>query len=748
MQELRLWGGHECTVNRIGDQYKDQTILSGHQDRIEDLDRFAALGLKALRYPVVWERVAPLRPEDRDWRWTDERLGRIRELGMDPIAGLLHHGSGPAYTSLVDDNFTALFADYARAAAERYPWVDAWTPINEPLTTARFSALYGHWYPHARDERSFWIALLNQIEATIAAMREIRAVNPAARLVQTEDLGQTYSTPPLADQAAFENHRRWLTWDLLTGRVTRDHPFWPRLKRFGLTERAKAIADAPCPPDVVGVNHYLTSERFLDHRVERYPDHRIGGNDFVRYADVEAVRVLSPEPMGLEGLMQQAWDRYGLTLAVTETHNGCTREEQMRWTYETWTTALKLRGRGVDVEAVTAWALLGSHDWNSLLTRDDGHYEAGAFDLRGGQVRPTAITAMLTSLGHGGELHPVLDGPGWWRRDVRLEFQPVRRTAEIMPARRHWEPTGAPHRPLLIAGATGTLGQAIARACEWRGLSYVLTSRAELALDDPASIDAALARFDPWAVINAAGWVRVDDAETDPDGCMLANATGAVALAQACVAGAIHYTAFSSDLVFDGDSERAYVESDHPNPLGVYGRSKAEAERAILGVDPGALIVRTAAFFSPDDHYNFAYWISRELGAGRSVKAASDSTASPTYVPDLAQVVLDLVVDCEGGVWHLTSGEALTWAEFGREVARALDLDPRLVRGTPRTRMGWAAKRPRYAPLGTERSILMPSFSNALDRYAQAMREGVDSFEVEARRRRDAEIESAIGCVA
>ncbi|MDB5450872.1 MAG: dTDP-4-dehydrorhamnose reductase, partial [Phenylobacterium sp.] len=100
MPELELWGGHECTVNRVGGAFHDQTVRSGHQHRIEDLERFAALGLKALRYPVLWERAAPERLDSFDWRWTDERLGRIRELGMRPIAGLLHHGSGPRYTSL------------------------------------------------------------------------------------------------------------------------------------------------------------------------------------------------------------------------------------------------------------------------------------------------------------------------------------------------------------------------------------------------------------------------------------------------------------------------------------------------------------------------------------------------------------------------------------------------------------------------------------------------------------------------
>src|SRR3712207_9325640 len=111
--------------------------------------------------------------------------------------------------------YTTLFrslAEYAHAVASRYPWVEDWTPVNEPLTTARFSALYGHWYPHTRDDRSFARALLVQCRATVLAMMQaIRAVNPEARLVQTEDLGKSYGTPRMAYQVDFENQRRWLS---------------------------------------------------------------------------------------------------------------------------------------------------------------------------------------------------------------------------------------------------------------------------------------------------------------------------------------------------------------------------------------------------------------------------------------------------------------------------------------------------------------------------------------------------------
>ena len=287
---LELWGGHECTVNRVGDTVFDQTVRSGHHDREDDLERFAGLGLTALRYPVLWERTAPLANQAADWRWSDRRLHRIAALGMRPIVGLLHHGSGPPYTNLLDESFPRLFADYARATAERYPWVEDWTPINEPLTTARFSALYGLWYPHVRDERAFWIALLNQIDGTRLAMAEIRAVNPQARLIQTEDLGRTYGTRAIAHQTDFDNARRWMTWDLLCGRVTREHMLWERLDGFGLGDRLRRLAAAPCPPDVIGVNHYLTSDRFLDHRAEGYPAECRGGNRFMTFADVEAIR--------------------------------------------------------------------------------------------------------------------------------------------------------------------------------------------------------------------------------------------------------------------------------------------------------------------------------------------------------------------------------------------------------------------------------------------------------------------------
>ena len=269
---LELWGGIECTVLRVRGTWRDQLREGGHYGRIGDLDAVAGLGLKKLRYPVLWEHVAPERPGECDWRWHDGRLGRLRELGVTPIAGLVHHGGGPRYTDLLDPRFPALLAEQAGRTARRYPWIRSWTPVNEPLTTARFSGLYGHWHPHRRDQASFLRILANECRAVLLSMRAIRSAVPDAELVQTEDLGKTFSTAPLAYQAAYENERRWLGLDLLQGRVDRAHPWWPRLRAAGVAEwELDELLAGEIGPMVIGVNYYITSERFLDHRLALYP---------------------------------------------------------------------------------------------------------------------------------------------------------------------------------------------------------------------------------------------------------------------------------------------------------------------------------------------------------------------------------------------------------------------------------------------------------------------------------------------
>jgi dTDP-4-dehydrorhamnose reductase len=191
-------------------------------------------------------------------------------------------------------------------------------------------------------------------------------------------------------------------------------------------------------------------------------------------------------------------------------------------------------------------------------------------------------------------------------------------------------------------------------------------------------------------------------------------------LATVCNGHGVALVTFSSDLVFDGRHGGAYVESDQPNPLGVYGRSKAEAEWRVLTAMPRALVVRTSAFLGADDPHNFINTVLQALGAGQRVRAAADIVVSPTYVPDLAHAALDLLLDGEHGIWHLANEGALSWADLARAAAGAAGLEPTLVESCRAGELAWPAPRPSSAILASERARVMPSFDDALRRFILA----------------------------
>jgi dTDP-4-dehydrorhamnose reductase len=422
LHDLDLWGGLECTVNRVGDSVFDQIAMSGHEQRINDLDRVAALGLRKLRYPAIWERIE--RHGVCDWTWQDVRMDRLAGLGIDPVLHLLHHGSGPFGVSLLDRDFPERFARFARQVAERYPWVTSFVPINEPVTTARFSTLYGLWYPHLRDTNAFFRAAWNQTRAIRLGMRAIRNVTPNATCILTDDYGRVHSTLRLRHQADFDNTRRWIALDLLFGRVTPDHPLWPHLRHAGIATRAllEMTAD-PLENAVIGIDYYLTSERFLDHRLEPYPLWSHGGNGSDTYADIEAVRVRAEGIDGVESLLTEVWQRYGRPVAVTEAFLGAPRHDQVRWMQTIWDASLAAREAGAPVQSVTSWSLLGSYEWDSLVTRRNGTYEPGACDLSAPGHPETDLAAWIRAT-VASQPQPV-SLPGWWETDTRFLYPPV-----------------------------------------------------------------------------------------------------------------------------------------------------------------------------------------------------------------------------------------------------------------------------------------------------------------------------------
>ena len=462
-----LWGGLECTVNRVGNVYRDQLMETGHYERKGDIRQFGKLGITKLRYPILWEKHQANANGSIDWGGISRKLDEIRHENMTPIAGLVHHGSGPADTSLLDPGFAEKLAKYASQVALAFPWLMYYTPVNEPLTTARFSGLYGYWYPHRTDEKSFVTMFLNQVKGIILSMQAIRAINPAALLVQTEDLCKVHATPGLAYQANFENERRWLTYDLLCGFFKPGHVLWDRFIALGIAKDELAFfMENNCPPDIMGFNYYVTSERYLDEQLHNYPLQFHGRNDQQLYADMDAAR--TNHRQGIKVLLKEAWERYRRPMAVTECHLNCTREEQLRWLKETWDACCDLNSSGIPIKALTAWSLLGSYDWDSLLTRHNRHYESGVFDIRTGHLRTTIAAKYISALASGKYFnHALLDNKGWWhKRDA-----PTNKNGEGRPAF------------IIIKPCAEKITDDFEQVCDERGIHYKTLSLPDLYKD-------------------------------------------------------------------------------------------------------------------------------------------------------------------------------------------------------------------------------------------------------------------------
>ena len=279
------------------------------------------------------------------------------------------------------------------------------------------------------------------------------------------------------------------------------------------------------------------------------------------------------------------------------------------------------------------------------------------------------------------------------------------------------------HRVILITGAHGTLGRAFQRIAKHRGLAFRAVGRSDLDICSVRDVTEVLTQLRPWAVINAAGYVRVDDAEDDAVSCFRANTEGPSVLADQCARLGIQLATFSSDLVFDGTKGKPYVESDAASPLNMYGASKAQLEQQV-GKWPTSRVIRTSAFFSPWDSHNFLATTFHEIAQGRTVRVANDTMVSPTYVPDLVNTTLDLLIDAERGIWHLANEGTLTWYEFALAAAHRAGIDASNIVGCPMREMGLRARRPLNSALESDRGHVMPKLESAIDQWVAAIRSG------------------------
>jgi dTDP-4-dehydrorhamnose reductase len=257
----------------------------------------------------------------------------------------------------------------------------------------------------------------------------------------------------------------------------------------------------------------------------------------------------------------------------------------------------------------------------------------------------------------------------------------------------HTDPVRAGRsRRVLITGAGGQLGRALRES--FADDDVVALGHGDWDVASPASDELSEGGFD--LVLHAAAWTDVDGAEDDPQGASAVNVGGT---ASAAALGA-PLVLFSTDYVFDGHKREPYVESDSPNPLSAYGRTKLLAEAA---AGPDAWIVRTSWSFGRTGQ-NFLRTMLRLAGERAEVAVVDDQRGAPTYVAHLSAAVRELVdADAPRGVWHLTAEGDCTWADFAEAIFEEAGLETR-VRRIPTAELARPAARPAYSVLRSERA--------------------------------------------
>ena len=201
---------------------------------------------------------------------------------------------------------------------------------------------------------------------------------------------------------------------------------------------------------------------------------------------------------------------------------------------------------------------------------------------------------------------------------------------------------------ILVTGGNGQLASALA-ACGGPGIRRV--GRPHFDFDRPESIEQAFQGTPPAYVVNAAAWTAVDAAEAEPAAAARANRDGPALLARLCHDAGIPLIHVSTDYVFDGDKGAPYVEDDPISPTGVYGRTKAEGERAVLEANPRAIVLRTAWVYSATGK-NFVRTMLNAGAKNPVLKVVGDQRGNPTSADDLARAVLDIVAVIEARGWH------------------------------------------------------------------------------------------------
>jgi dTDP-4-dehydrorhamnose reductase len=276
---------------------------------------------------------------------------------------------------------------------------------------------------------------------------------------------------------------------------------------------------------------------------------------------------------------------------------------------------------------------------------------------------------------------------------------------------------------VLVTGASGQLGSEVAVRLQQQGHHVIMPGRDEMDFTSPETLMQCIRHHRPEQVVNCAAYTQVDRAESEPDTAFAVNRDAPGRLAEAVAENGGSLLHVSTDFVFDGKRDTPWNETDKPDPLCVYGRSKLAGEQAVMQVLPDATVLRTAWVYGVNGH-NFVKTILRVARDGKPLRVVDDQVGTPTWSSDIADVIARLLADGATGLYHYTNAGKTSWYGFARailEEAAVQGFEIRTVEVTPIGTADWPtpAVRPAFSVLDTGKiesrlSLSIPAWRDSL----------------------------------
>ncbi|MDN3451829.1 dTDP-4-dehydrorhamnose reductase [Planococcus sp. APC 3906] len=281
---------------------------------------------------------------------------------------------------------------------------------------------------------------------------------------------------------------------------------------------------------------------------------------------------------------------------------------------------------------------------------------------------------------------------------------------------------------VLVTGVNGQLGFDVVRRGIEKGLDITGIGRADLNITDEQAVRDYVDMIKPSAIIHCAAYTAVDRAEDDKGNCWDVNVEGTKYLAAAAKNVGVKFLYVSTDYVFDGTGESPFLETDLPNPVGIYGATKYEAERQVQDLVEEHFIVRISWVFGINGN-NFIKTMLKLAESRKELNVVGDQIGSPTYTYDVADLMLEMVQGEEYGIYHASNEGFCSWAEFSIEIFKQAELDMK-VHSISTEEYPTRAVRPKNSRMSKEKLTakgfdLLPPWQDAVKRYLNELIEEV-----------------------